>query len=231
MKCTSCQTSITPVIALDIDGTLGRYHEHFTQFLNNYLCTSFDAREYTGEDEFKAWFNRGGISNQTYREVKLAYRQGGLKRTMPAYADFLAEAGPRALYSPAPLLPAGTEVWIATTRPYMRLDNIDPDTREWLSRQNIEFNGLLYGDDKYEMLIDRVGKERIAFVLDDLPEQYDRAEALGLPVWQVKRTHNSASVAARPRRVYAWQVGNKALEEVGKWRSNQNEGSLTPSSS
>ena len=55
----------------------------------------------------------------------------------------------------------GVEVWIATTRPWMRLDNIDPDTREWLARNEIPWDYMIYGEDKYEQLLERVDRERV----------------------------------------------------------------------
>jgi len=74
----------------------------------------------------------------------------------------------------------GVELWITTTRPYMRLDNIDPDTRFWLSSYNIEYDGLIYHQDKYLVLGEHVDEDRVAAILDDLPEMYDSAtEAFG----------------------------------------------------
>lgn len=84
----------------------------------------------------------------------------------------------------------GIEVWITTTRPYMRFDSTDPDTREWLQRNGISYEGLIYDDDKYARLLDIVGKRRVIGVVEDLPEQYDRAEALGLAPIMVARNHN-----------------------------------------
>jgi hypothetical protein len=113
-----------------------------------------------------------GIDKRTYREVKLAYRQGGLKRTMPVYKG--AAALTKAIQE------AGAQVWICTTRPYLRLDNIDPDTREWLRRNNIQYNAVLFGEDKYEELARQVG-HRVVAIVDDLPEMIHAA--LGIE-WQ-----------------------------------------------
>ena len=90
-----------------------------------------------------------GVTLRDYRECKLAYRQGGLKRFMPCYpgASELATA----------LRRRGAEVWICTTRPYLRLDSIDPDTREWLRRNKIKYDAILYGDDKYRELKRQAG--------------------------------------------------------------------------
>jgi hypothetical protein len=75
---------------------------------------------------------------------------------------------------------AGAEVWLCTTRPYLRLDNVDPDTREWLRRNRIQYDALLFDPahkedgTKYHELA-RQAKERVASVVDDLPEMIEAA--------------------------------------------------------
>lgn len=168
MLCSSCSAPIKPIIALDVDGTLGRYHQHFTTFASGYLQRTLPMG-YQGKPKFWEFL---GLDLELYRQIKLAYRQGGLKRTMPPQ---------RGLFHFQQWL-LGTkdtmEVWIATTRPYLRLDNIDPDTRFWLDHYGIRYDGLIYGDDKYQQLRQLVAPERVVAVLDDEPDQYDTANEL-----------------------------------------------------
>lgn len=163
-------TNFKPVVALDIDGTLGDYHGHFLRFAEAWTGRPMpDPREINpGLPLFKHMH----CSKATYRACKLAYRQGGLKRSMPAYegASELTRAIRR----------AGAEVWICTTRPYLRLDNIDPDTRHWLRRNKIQFDAVIYGPQKYQDLVRSVGRGRVVCVLDDLPEMYKAAEKAGI---------------------------------------------------
>lgn len=186
MKCTECSVRIRPVVAVDIDGTLGMYHEHFTAFAMDYIGAPV-RQGYDGSTEFSEYL---GMTKQSYREAKLAYRQGGMKRTMPPFS------GARAFMLGLGQL--GCEVWIATTRPWMRLDNIDPDTREWLRRNGIVYDYMLYGEDKYEQLHSQVGDGRVVAVVDDLREQLERAQEIfsgpalvrdWVPI-QVSRRHN-----------------------------------------
>lgn len=160
MLCSKCREVVRPVVAVDIDGTLGDYHGHFLKFANSYLGT-WPAADYDGTEKFSDWFRKKyEVSIDVFRDIKLAYRQGGLKRTMPMYDD--------AWYIVDQMREAGAEVWITTTRPYLRLDNVDPDTREWLRRNDIEFDGLIYDKAKYAMLSDRVGRDRVVAVIEDL---------------------------------------------------------------
>jgi len=156
-----------PIVALDIDGTLGDYHGHFLRFAQDWIGKLMpDPEEINPGLRLHKFM---GVSIRTYRECKLAYRQGGLKRFMPCY-DGAAELT-------IAIRRAGAEVWICTTRPYLRLDSIDPDTREWLRRNGIKWDAILYGDDKYRELKRQAGP-RVAGVLEDLPELWREAHRL-----------------------------------------------------
>lgn len=171
MKCTDCQQTLKPVVALDIDGTLADYHRHFFNFAQQWLGWSQETRmvwdRYPGTPSLSEFME---IDKRTYREIKLAYRQGGMKRSMPVYAD--------AQLLTHNLRAAGAEIWVTTTRPYLRLDNIDPDTREWLGRNGISYDHLLYDEDKYTRLAQLVNPDRVVAVLDDQWQQVAMAGAL-----------------------------------------------------
>lgn len=157
-----------PVVSLDIDNTLGNYHAHFLHFAELWFGKKMpDPMEINpGLPLYK--FMR--VTKARYREAKLAYRQGGWKRWMPAY--------PGAADLTAMIRSAGAEVWICTTRPYLRLDNIDPDTREWLRRNRMIYNAILFGEDKYTELKRQAG-DRVVAVVDDLPEMLQAAKRNG----------------------------------------------------
>jgi hypothetical protein len=83
------------------------------------------------------------------------------------------------------------EVWITTTRPWLRMDNVDPDTRHWLNMHFPCYDHLLYGDDKYRMLADRVDPHRVVAIFEDLPEKYEEAvHYFGSAACLVERPHN-----------------------------------------
>lgn len=156
-----------PVVALDIDGTLGDYHSHFLSFAANWIGKPMPSPADINPGLRLHKFMQ--VPLRTYRECKLAYRQGGLKRWMPCYdgASDLTRA----------LRRAGSDVWICTTRPYLRLDNIDPDTREWLRRNKIQYDAVIYGDNKYHELKRQAGP-RVAGIMEDLPELWAQARKL-----------------------------------------------------
>lgn len=206
-----------PIFALDIDGTLGDYHRHFLWFAERWLDKEMpDAKEINpGMPLWKFM----GVTRARYREVKLAYRQGGLKRWMPAYdgASDLTYAIKR----------ERAEVWICTTRPYLRLDNIDPDTREWLRRNDIQYDAVLFGEDKYRELSRQAGSPRtrngrVVAVFDDLPEQAAKAVRLGFRTYLRDQPYNRHEAADRIQfagRVYGcWEMMKVVRQCIDEWR-------------
>lgn len=173
MKCSNCEQEIKPVIALDIDGTLGDYHEHFLRFAEAYFgldghWLNYDAHLFPSFGQW--WAQAHGLTIEEYRQAKLAYRQGGMKRSMPIFAGAQALAWS--------IRDAGAELWITTTRPYLSLDSVVPDTMFWLHRHDIEYDYMLFDDDKYAILAHRVDPRRVVAIFDDTPELYDAADAL-----------------------------------------------------
>ncbi len=168
MLCSRCSHVVKPVVAIDIDGTLGDYHGHFINFAAAYFGLAPTPAVYGGDEPFKEWYiDRVGITEDEWYDVKLAYRQGGMKRSMP-------------LISGASELLMGmyqndAEVWLTTTRPYLRLDNVDPDTRFWLGLHSLPFDHMIYDERKYSQLAGLVDSRRVVAVLDDLQEQYSHA--------------------------------------------------------
>jgi hypothetical protein len=170
-----------PVVALDIDGTSGDYHSHFTKFAEAWTGKEMPSpNAYTGGVHFSKHL---GISRQTYNKIKLAYRQGGMKRSMPVYPG-IGEFTRKVRENKC-------QVWICTTRPYLSLNGIEPDTRHWLrERAHIQYDGLLYGPHKYRDLVTAVGRERVLIVYDDLPAMIDVALDLGLRAAMREQPYN-----------------------------------------
>lgn len=179
MKCTNCNRQVRPVVSIDIDGTLGNFHGHFQNFMMKYLMYKGLQPVYEGGESYKEWGKRAfRIDDRTWHDIKLAYRQGAQKRSMPIYAHAAALCESVQM--------SGAELWLSTTRPYLRLDNVDPDTRFWLDRNKIPYDGLLYDEDKYVRLLEIVGPNRVIAVVDDLVEECVRAnEVFGdVAIWR-----------------------------------------------
>jgi hypothetical protein len=226
MRCTECNKRIKPVVAVDIDGTMGMYHYHFLEFAAAYLNQQvYD--HYVGNQPFKDWFcNTYRCTPDDWHDIKLAYRQGGMKRTMPVYAQaaFLCQS----------IQDAGAELWVTTTRPYIRHDNIDPDTREWLRRHRIKYDYLIYDGHKYNKLKQLVGEDRVCAVLDDLEEEISEAHRLfggEVPILRVNE-YNTAFKSSVGLMVPAVQIATNLEmafrlihDRIKKWEVENANGS------
>jgi FMN phosphatase YigB (HAD superfamily) len=207
-----------PVVGLDIDGTLGDYHGHFLKFAEGWLGRSLPAAEDINPGLRLS--DHMGIPHDLYRKIKLAYRQGGLKRSMPAYegaADLTHE-----------LRQAGVRIWICTTRPYNKLDNIDPDTQEWLERNRITYHHILFDDtdvpnSKYGELARQVGPASIVAVADDLTEQLQFARQCGITNCYLRaQPYNLLGVnhTGLTRMMSMAGLHSRLMRDVDRWKAN-----------
>lgn len=207
MRCTDCNRVVKPVVAIDIDGTLGDYHGHFIDFARGWLPQ--------GRLPNHSFEENCGLDLETWRKVKLAYRQGGMKRTMPTLGN--PEEFTQRLRG------LGLEIWVTTTRPFNRLDNIDPDTQEWLRRNGVYYDHMLYDPDKYEELAVIVGKDRVVAVLEDLPRQAAKARELFGPRAVLLR-HNTYSNYGHDKFFKTVRDLPSAYDEIrdrtGEWYAN-----------
>ena len=176
-----------PVVALDIDGTMFDYHGHFLRFAEGWYGREMPAPEEINPGMPLHKFMR--TSKATYRQCKLAYRSGGLERSMPVY--------PGAAELTRRIRKAGADIWICTTRPYLKMDSQAPNTMHLLRRNKIQYDHMLSGPHKYRDLIKQVGKDAVVTVLDDLPEMYQQAYDLGLAPLLRDQPYNRHIIADR----------------------------------
>lgn len=170
MKCSDCSENIQPVVCIDIDGTLAQYHNTFARFLEEYLPCEDLPRDWDGHGEFSDHLE---VDKHQYRQAKLAFRAGGFKRWMPPFSG--ATKFMHGLQS------MGLEIWVTTTRPWQRMDSVDPDTKEWLRRNGIPYRRLLFDDEKYTRICELIDPKRVVMVLDDEIDHAEKCQDLGLP--------------------------------------------------
>lgn len=204
-----------PVVALDIDGTLGDYHAHFLQFAQEWYGRDMPAADTINPGLPLHKFMR--TSKTTYRQCKLAYRQGGLERSMPVYS------GARELCSE--LRRAGAEVWLCTTRPYLKHDTQSPNTIHWLKRNGIQWDHMISGPHKYVDLARQVGADRVVAVLDDLPPMVYQAHDLGMGGVCLRDQPYNVELERRWFRIYDLHAARHIfLHQVKQYKEKHNAG-------
>jgi len=163
--CSKCSAQVKPIVAVDLDGTLSEYHNSISAFACDYWDKPLPFTPWNGMGNMEDYL---GLTQDQYREAKLAYRQGGYKRTarwQPGAYEFMNMLR----------WVEDIEVWVTTTRPWNRLDSVDPDTRFWLDRHHVRYDHLLYDDHKYHRLAELVDPSRVIMVVEDLPEMIKEA--------------------------------------------------------
>lgn len=193
-----------PIFGIDIDGTLGQYHRHFTNFAAAYLGRSLPDPEEFGGGSFATHL---GLSKSTYRKIKLAYRRGGAKRSMPPYPG--ASELTRSLRS------RGAIVVLCTTRPYLSLEGVDEDTRHWAKRNEVQHDFIIWGESKYRDL-NRFG-DRVVSVVDDEPSMLQQAMALGIKTNKVARRYNQTTIVNGYKCTYLSDVQMAMERQLNEW--------------
>jgi hypothetical protein len=214
-RCSECSHVVRPVVAVDVDGCISEYHNSLRDHCVRYWNLSPHPCEFgswNGIGNFEDWI---GITNAQYREAKLAYRQGGYKRWSPVYEGLDSLVSMISHLKEQFLL----EVWVTTQRPWLRLDNVDPDTRFWLDKHFPDYDHLLYHDQKYTELAGRVEADRVVAVVDDLPEMVAQAAgAFGSKVpLMIHRPHNSLAHPSVPRVENLEAFAERLHERTTKW--------------
>ncbi len=202
-----------PVVGIDIDGTLGDYHAHFIRFAEGYTGRPLPRPE--DLNPAMAFREYLGLGKQTYRACKLAYRQGGMKRSMPVF--------PHASELTRNIRKAGIGVVITTSRPYLQLGNVDPDTRHWLKRNGIQFDELMWGENKYRDLRKKFGT-RVVTVLEDLPSMIDQAFQCQIgPIIRDqpynRHKHEGPKGERLPRALDLEQAARYILSDLENWKA------------
>lgn len=204
---------MTPTFGIDLDGTLGDYHGHFWAFACDWTGRTLPhPNAYDGTQPFWRYL---GMSKETYRAVKLAYRQGGLKRSMPVYEG--AAKLTRGLRA------EGGVVVIATTRPYKAMPRmLHEDHDHWFRRNGCQYDDVIDGEHKYRRLYKVYGKSIVA-VLDDLHEMVCQAAGLGIPALLLDKPYNRhSSLPEGCYRVEDLAAAKGVLEFLLKeWKANE----------
>lgn len=210
-QCSDCSQEVLPIVCVDVDGTISEYHYSLAEHCRRYFGIPYELDgSWDGRGNFEDFI---GITQEQYREAKLAYRQGGFKRWSP-----VQEGVEDLLFKIRDIkMKRGLEVWITTTRPWNRLDSVDPDTQFWLNNHFPVWDHILYDENKYTRLASMIDPVRVVGVIDDLPPMvaqaawhYDRKG-----VWMVDRDHNRSAHPSVPKctlEEFAWTLEERVEE-------------------
>ncbi|MDI6840462.1 MAG: dUTP diphosphatase [bacterium] len=166
------------VVGVDIDGVLADYPRSFVDFINKELGTNYTMDKVTSYDIYDCL----GIPTEIGMRIKDRYRQTGQKRfipVIPGAVEFLQE-----------LRNLGYKIMLLTARPYPQYKRIFADTMEWLQKNGLVFDSIIFDKKKEERLVKEFGANKIEFFVDDVASNANTIARLGVPCYLVTRPYN-----------------------------------------
>ena len=176
------------VVGVDIDGILANYPRSLVDFMNSEQCRQM-IPELNSWGEFDPElattyniFNDYGIEREVANKVKHLYRETGYKRQIPVYDDakqFLDT-----------LRAKGYVISLVTSRPYHEYNRIFADTMDWLNDNELQYDVVLWAEDKGTKITEEFGVENIEFFVDDVADYANSVADRGIRTYLMNKTYN-----------------------------------------
>lgn len=163
------------IAALDLDGVLAAYPEHWLTFLG-YNGSGGNL----GVENFSLVTGAPGIPREAYTRLKHLYRSEGFEAEVPAM--------PGAAEFTRHLKALGYYIVIISARPVERYKRLYSDSIRWLMQNGITYDAVLWDANKEDRIIrDLPG---VDFVLDDDPANVERLTKAGINAFMLARPYN-----------------------------------------
>lgn len=170
-------------VLIDIDGVLSDYPRCFyeavsrsSHFVNSY--------HYCGDAATAAeWLRELPVDK--YEEVKRWYRQSGAKADLPVLAgacEMLTRIRER-----------GVKIVLLTNRPYAEHFRIYPDTLEWLAKNNLPYDAIIWAKDKGFEAVKNFSN--VLWAVDDQADNIEKLRAAGIQCIKVDPLDTDADTA------------------------------------
>jgi uncharacterized HAD superfamily protein len=166
------------VVGVDIDGVLAQYPKSLIDFVNEQKGTCFTVDDVTSYDIFSDL----GIDFMEGKELRHQYRESGKKKFIEAY--------PEASYFLKKLKQMGYVVVLLTARPYEKYKRIFADTQYWLRSNELEYDMILWDENKGERLVKEFGAENIEFFVDDVAKNANDISDMGIKCYLINKAYN-----------------------------------------
>ena len=132
------------IIGIDIDGVIADYPNSFIRFIEKNTgkdLSGFVMKRYALYDDLGAYIG----DKELLKELKHKYRVSGEKR----YINVI----PGAQETIKTLKEKGFTIVLLTARPYKKYPRIFADTIEWLNKNNIIYDAIIWDENKEERIL------------------------------------------------------------------------------
>lgn len=173
------------VAALDLDGVLAAYPEHWLSFLarSGELVHAVEL----DTSRFSLVTGVPGVPREKYTKLKHTYRQEGFEAEVPALPGASAFVNR--------LKALGYLIVIITARPAERYKRLYSDTIRWLMENKIPYDAVMFDMNKEDRIIKDLPV--VEFVLDDDPTNVERLSKAGIRAFLFDRPYNQGASGAR----------------------------------
>lgn len=169
------------VAGVDIDGVLAQYPEGFLDFVNGKLGTNYTAEGLKEYNLYEAF----DIPVPIMEQLKDEFRSTGRKRHLPVI--------PGAKEFLETLRAKGYQIVLLSARPYKQYKRIFADTQEWLKKNQLPYDAILWDENKCVKLLREFGQDTVSFFVEDHLGQANDVARLGCKVYLLEKSYNQGA--------------------------------------
>lgn len=178
------------IIGVDIDGVLADYPKSFIDYAEQETGLKFNIEKYNISGEMAKI-----IGEEKAKAIKHKYRISGQKRFIPIIKG--VQEGLKILKK------KGYKIVLLSARPIKQYKRIFSDTIEWLQKNKLVFDAILWDENKE----DRVIKEfpHMNFMIEDVLENANKIAKAGYKVFLINKPYNKGKIEKKVIRVNNWE--------------------------
>jgi len=185
----------TKVCAIDLDGVLVQYPEHWIKFINKQKSK-----------KFRTLFDvKRALSNDEYLQLKHKYRETGFKMSVPIY--------PGANIFTRNLKSLGYSIVVLTKRPYKKYFRLFADTKISLDKKAIRYDAILFDQEKHKVIVKEF--PHLEFMIEDNRNIANEVSNWGYKCFLMSNIYNQGSIGENVIRV------NSYLEVLNAIKKNK----------
>ncbi len=155
------------IAIIDIDGILASWPKTFINFVNEKTNNNFKSYKDL----------RNNLERLLMFNLKEQYRLSGIKKEM----DVLFDATKFTKF----LKKENYSIIIVTARPYEKYFRIYSDTLNWLNKNNILYDAIIWKQEKEKYIIEHFKKENVAFCIDDDIDNINKLTTSGFKTFYI----------------------------------------------
>lgn len=170
------------IVGIDLDGVLAQYPEGWIHFVN-----MVEKSNYQDLNEVKE-----KLSYRRYKNLKHQYRTSGFKETLSPRENASAFTNI--------LKKSGYHIFILTSRPFETYEGLFKLTTNWLSRNDICYDGIIFGNDKHIKIVSNF--PTLNFMVEDHSGFANLVAKWGYQVYLINTQYNEkSSILPRVKRI------------------------------